>query len=142
MVDITKAFVDLIRAQSTITDLVGTRIYNDNPPQGIILPCIAYWIITDQAWGDLNGHIGLEKSTFQCDSYGKDRTAANNLAYETWRALDPIGHTDISGVHIHDVSRSQSGVIHLFDPVSGGTDQRRFIASQSFEVSFNSVLSV
>ena len=57
MVNITKAFYDRIKASETITDAVGSRIYNDILPQGSPLPAIVYWVISENVFADVMGAV-------------------------------------------------------------------------------------
>jgi hypothetical protein len=140
MVDITKAFYDLLQAQTPVTDIVGNRIYTDAPAQTMVPPALIFWTVSDRVWASLKSatEIALEQTTFQVDCYGMTRTEANNLAYEVWRAIDGFAGQQ-NEVLILDLSRSESGITHEWDPVSGGTDQRRFISSQDFDVTFDCV---
>ena len=137
MVDVTQAFYDRIVTSTVVMGIIGNRLYNDAPPETMTPPACIFWKITDRVFASLGGAIGMDQATFQVDAYGRTRTEADNLAWELWTYLD--GFIGFQGnVLIKDISRGEGGVIHSFDPVSGGTDQRRFIASQDFVLTYDS----
>jgi hypothetical protein len=139
VVDITQAFHNRIKAGQAVVDIVGNKIFNDALPQPFSPPAVVFWAQIEDVFFDLESAkaIAISQVTMTCRCYGIDRTGANNLAFELWRHLDGWAGVE-SGVLFKDLSRD-GGTTHIFDEVSGGTDQRRFISQLDFVVTYDSM---
>lgn len=81
--DYQAALYTWLTAQSTITALVGTRIYPLLAPATAVLPYVTYQRIAEQEEAHLGGLSGLSQAVYQFDVWGA--TAAS--AYAVYRAL-------------------------------------------------------
>ncbi len=109
-------------------------------PQGIVGNAIVLWVIGETPFNDLIGSIGIDQARLQIDSYAEKPADAAKLASTLWQHLDGFSGV-VAGVFIKSSSRV-TGVRQLTDRVKVGTDQYRFIATQDFRFTYDSLSEV
>ena len=136
-VDIAEAFDSLIRGSTDITDIIGTRLYNDHLPQTNRGDAIAYRIISELPHMSLLGATGIDQPVFQVDAYSNNRSTANRLASLVWYVTDAIQGV-VAGIEIRGVTRI-GGLRYLTDRAQKATDQSRFITQQDLMFTYLSI---
>jgi hypothetical protein len=85
---VAEGLVALLRASSSVTALVGKRIYPMRLPKDTKLPAIAYQRIFTERVHSHQGYSNLEIPNFDVRCWGIDYTAAESLADVVETALD------------------------------------------------------
>lgn len=80
MADMLRALYDKMVTVSSITDLVGTRIYLSEAPQRATLPFITYRSVSSQHDRSFEGRSRLVRSRVQMDAYDKTTARAGRLS--------------------------------------------------------------
>ena len=107
------ALYTFLTGQSTITDLVSTRIYPDELPENPTYPAIT--VSADQHFGDddYDGDNGFAQSDYFFDAWAYDRDDAKSIA-DALRTLFK-GHQGMTGgIYVHRV-HLQFGPICVFE---------------------------
>ena len=109
MADFNADFKTKLKAESTVTDLVGAgasaRIYPDVPKHNMTLPAIVYGEGRGgESYEHLSGALGTAETVMVVDSYAATRAAANNLAEVVRVALQGPVHTAWGDSHVNSVS--------------------------------------
>lgn len=97
-------------AQSTITDLVGTRIYwvriPQKPQSETTYPCITYRRATGGHMHHLDNAQGYAQPIFEIDVWGPDSEVVENVGEQVRLKLQgfsgTMGTTDVGGVTLDD----------------------------------------
>ena len=134
MPDISATVRELVLSYTQVTDLVDTRVYSDILPQGIAMPAVRYWVVSEDAHECLTAIVDLSTASIQFDCYALTRAEAVNLADTIRLALESY-RGDVNGQAIRGISLTlgqTSGV----DRSEAGTDQRRFFTSLEFAVPY------
>ena len=111
--------VALLRADTDVTNLVGTRIFSDVPPQDTIKPSIEIYNVSD----DTEGCVDLCTVTMgvmmvQFNSLGRTRSEAWNISTAIRRAI--IHHTSSDSEQaIQDVNISSGSRWEVIRPQDG-----------------------
>jgi len=134
MSDIGTALRAHLLSVSQVTDLLGSRFYPDALQQGCELPAAVYYLISAVEEPSLSTRLEITHARIQIDCYASTRAAANGLAQlirdqldchrGAWNSVDVLGVTVTSGLRY--------GVQQKAD----GGDERQYIASRDFLVSF------
>lgn len=96
LVDVRPALVKLLSANSSVTDIVGTRIYPVILKQGETQDSIVYTRITELEEMTFQHPTGLVSARFQFDCWSKSSERANilaNLVKETYGGFE--GRVDL-----------------------------------------------
>ena len=107
MSDIVAATRTYLLTQSGVTDLVGTRIYYDNLPQGATLPAVVVY----QAGEDLVRHIAaadtLSRHALMVDVFATTHASIAALGAALVTALEmqtgTWGTVDVRRVHVDNI---------------------------------------
>lgn len=110
-------------------------MHADALPQNVTMPAITYRVIDTVPNEHLGGIADVSKARIQIDCFAKTRGAANALADAVRIALELKHRGDNSGQFINDISLV-SGEVHMIDRPELGADERRYITSQDFFVSY------
>lgn len=81
-----------LAAQSTVTDIVSTRIYPVTLPQNPTLPCITYMVVTTPVIHTMEGR-SAPKTIFQLDCWAETALGAHTLADAVETVLDNYSGT-------------------------------------------------
>lgn len=132
MTTLPAAIVAQLRATSTVTALVSTRIYPDQREQASALPCVVYFRVSEMLDQHLGGLSGLRMARYQFDCWASTRVTADAVAEALIAAMDGWDQTTKQGVQFENVDFSsvRSGVI----PDEAGGDEPTRITS--FDATF------
>ena len=112
---IAKAIYSLLVNNTSITDVVSTRIYPMVRNQEDDLPAITYQIISGVRSYDLTGPNGLVEGRIQINCFADDPLEAGELAAVVRAALN--GHRGgAAGVHIETMLLDDQGDLPYIDP--------------------------
>jgi hypothetical protein len=112
---IAKAIYSLLVNNTSITDLVSTRIYPMVRNQEDDLPAITYQVISGVRSYDLTGPNGLVEGRIQVNCFADDPLEAGELAAGVRAALN--GHRGgAAGVHIETMLLDDQGDLPYIDP--------------------------
>lgn len=112
---IEKAIYNLLANNTSITDMVSTRIYPQVRKQSDGLPAITYQVISGIRDYDLTGPNGLVEGRIQINCFADDPLEAGELAAVVRAALN--GHRGgAAGVHIETMLLEDQGDLPSFDP--------------------------
>lgn len=123
---------------ASITDLVATRIYPDDLPQGAQLPAIVYNKIstnhehvTAGGWG----LAGFATCRLEMECFSATRSQANNLAELLKRAIIGSLRGVYGGINFFDASVG-AGQRTFVEQPTDGSDERRYVTAIEFLISF------
>lgn len=106
---IDQALVSLLTAATGVTNLVSTRIYATQAPQGSALPAIVYVRDTgNRAIGaHMLGHSGLLRASYTVTCLGTTLLAVRNLTRQVRLALQYKSNSDLRLVQVTDDNDTQ-----------------------------------
>lgn len=106
---IDQAVVSLLTAATGVTNLVSTRIYATQAPQGSALPAIVYVRDTgNRALGaHMLGHSGLLRASYTVTCLGTTLLAVRNLTRQVRLALQYKSNSDLRLVQVTDDNDTQ-----------------------------------
>lgn len=135
MADVIKAVRQYLLTKTSVTDLVGQRIYQGRLPQtSTTLPAATLRIISETLDNALNELGGLVYTRIQVECYGSTSESSRTVADAImWCGIDAIKGTYTS-VNIRGVS-VEDGRREFEDEDSSGDDQRH-VTSFDFMVVF------
>ena len=136
--DISLAIKALLLRNATIAQQ-ATVVVN-RLPQGITGNAICLWVVGETPFNHLGGALGMDQARIQLDAYAEKPADSAELSWYVWRTLDGFAGV-IDGVFIKGASR-QTGVRQLTDRVLVGTDQYRFVSTQDFRFTYESLAKV
>ncbi len=126
-----------LSTDSSITDVVSTRIHNGAREQGGALPAISFSEISGESEQDVTGaSVGLGKTLFQIDCYAATSKAAS--------ALRELVRLSLQG---HAAGSLMAGGLYVYgcwvEGMSGGYDPDTGdeVRSIDFEIEFNEATS-
>lgn len=96
-----KAIYNLLSNNLAVSSIVGTRIYQDMPPQDVAFPFVVYTILSTIPTNtkDVNTRSVLDAQVVQLDMYSKKVVESNNLAEAVRARLDGFEGT-VAGLTI------------------------------------------
>jgi len=95
MSDIGKDLRTYLQTKSTVTDLIGTRMFPRMLPQGESLPAIIFSVIGSTTENKITGASGGVRVVIQLDCYAETHIQANDLAEQVRLVLH--GYTGAAG---------------------------------------------
>jgi hypothetical protein len=124
----------LLSAQSSVTDVVGTRIFVTAARQGESLPYIVIDRVSDEKYKGLSGFLSAKHCEVDIECWGKTQTSAAALAKVVSDYLD-----DFSGatggaetiLAVHQVDEDDT-----FDPPDSGGQIQEFVTIVTFEIDY------
>lgn len=140
MPDIASTVRTILVNDATVSALVSTRIYSDILPQGATLPAVTYTVVTAVPNETLTAISNISTARIQVDCHDDTRADANTLADGVRLALELHNHTLTGSQYVNGI-HMVSGPQDLFDESAAGTDERRFISSMDFRVSYTTTTS-
>lgn len=78
--NVRKAIFDLLKDDSAVSSIVGTRVYPIILPQGETSPSVVYHIISEDTDYNMDGPSGLVQTRMQLDAVALTQTGAFDLA--------------------------------------------------------------
>ena len=135
MSNVLPAVVEILKADATLTALVGARVYGDFMPEDIQKPAVLAYITSETAENCFDGFVGFENARVRLEAYGLTRDSADEVMEAARQSLNGVLGT-YAGIPIKGVAQA-TGKIHLVDIPNDGTDRWQFRTAQSFEISYN-----
>lgn len=124
----------LLLAQSSVTDLVGTRIYVTVARQGITQPYIVIDRVDNEKYKGLAGYLSAQHAEVDIECWASTQTAAAALAKIVSDYLDDFsgatgGSETITAVH-------QVGDVDNYATPQGGGEITEFVTILNFELDY------
>ena len=129
-----------LRADTDIAALVGNRIFADYPPQGVDEPFIVLTILSGQAYGTVNNcPVRAYSARLEIDVLAETRAQTESIIELVEDSID--GFTSSDSTHpIQGVTVNNGIDWELLVP-KDGSDERRFLCSQDYEVHYTRNIS-
>jgi hypothetical protein len=132
-----------LKTQATITAIVGSstsaRIYQHDAKQGAALPFIILHVFKGTSSETLAAIAGVAMNRIQVDCYGVTNSAAYALA-EAVRVKLQMYRGTMGSTAVLNVT-SDGGYDRLFDPPSTGSNQKRYIYSRDYLITYREATS-
>ena len=124
-----------LRADTNITAIVGNNIFADYPPQGVAEPFLVLTILSGQAYGTVsNCSVRAYSARLEVDVLGITRSQTEDLIELVEDSID--GFTSSDATHpIQGITVNDGLDWELLTP-KDGSDERRFLCSQDFEIHY------
>ena len=129
-----------LRADTNITALVGNNIFADYPPQGVVEPFLVLTILSGQAFGTVdNCPVRAYSARLEIDVLGVTRSQTEEIIEAVEDSID--GFTSTDSTHpIQGITVNNGLDWELLTP-KDGSDERRFLCSQDFEIHYTRNIS-
>ena len=125
--------------QSTVTALVGTRIYYDHLPQRATLPALVVNLITSVSQREVDAASGTARARVQVDCYAATYAASASLGELVRKVTEQytgtMGSTTVDRAHVETVTE-------LDDGPTDGSDAYRYIRSLDVVLWHNEALPI
>lgn len=136
MADVGASFRAFVVAQSSVSTLIGSRMYPDELPQNATLPAITYHRISTLHHENIKGSkAGMAEALVEVRCYATTRNACNALC----EAVRLCGVLDLegvySGVNIR-CSMLASGRNDFTESPIDGTHELRYVSSQDYSLTY------
>lgn len=123
----------LLLAQTSVTDLVGQRIYVSAARQGANQPCILLKRISDEKHKALDGYVSARHAEIDIECWASTASAAAALAKIVSDYLDDFmgtagNETILSSHQIDDTD--------TYDPPQSGSEITEFVTILNFEFQY------
>ena len=89
------AIVAKLKATTTVTDLIGSRVYPVSPPHGVTLPYVVYQIISDVPVNHSTGEDDTHNARVQIDCVDDTYSVAWSVAGAIQTALAGWSDSDL-----------------------------------------------
>lgn len=126
MSDLSKGLVIYLKAQSTVTDVCGTRITYDELPQGSTLPALVIHDLGGVTERHTGGSTNHARSRLQVDAYATKHADATNLAKQVRLVTENFSGSWDSETIIHAMADRSPQTL---DRPTQGTEASRRIAT-------------
>jgi hypothetical protein len=129
-----------LRADTDIAAQVENRIFADYPPQGVDEPFIVLTILSGQAYGTVdNCSVRAYSARLEIDVLAETRAQTESIIELVENSID--GFTSSDSTHpIQGVTVNNGIDWELLVP-KDGSDERRFLCSQDYEVHYTRNIS-
>lgn len=124
----------LLLAQSTITDVVGTRIYVTVATQDATLPYLVIDRVSDEKYKGLSGYLSTRHCEVDIECWGKTQTSAASLGEIVSDYLDDF--SGATGGSETVLAVQQVDEDDTFDPPSPGFPIQEFVTILTFELDY------
>tara|TARA_R110002020_G_scaffold5323_1_gene22344 strand:+ start:16 stop:432 length:417 start_codon:yes stop_codon:yes gene_type:complete len=125
-----------LTSQSSVTDLVSTRIYPLAAPQGASLPYVIYDVGTDPV-ESMSGHAGLTFAGFSISCYATTYASVKAISEQIRLVLDGWSGTS-EGVSIKSVIHGNSN--DIYGTPKDGSSLGIFQVNSAYKVGFVSTI--
>ena len=140
MPDISATIRTMLTSEATVSAVVSTRVRSDILKENETLPAITYFVVDTVPNETLTAIADVSMARIQIDCFAATRSAANSLADGVRLALQKQGRQVVGSQHITDITLP-SGERHSVDRAESGSDIRRFVTSQDFNVWYKTTTS-
>jgi len=138
MSDIGVALRTKLLSVQAVSDLVGTRVYPDQLPQGATLPAAVYHKISGVDEADLAGIVQLQHGRLQIDAYASTRLASDALATAIRNAIcDASGSRGTWGSVSVSACTPAGGPRDDTQPLDDGSDEHQYISIRDYLISYH-----
>jgi len=131
--------IQLLRADSSVTDLTGTRIYAEHPPQDDVLPIVVLSVENVRGFSDtVSGcHIKVYVASVSVDIICDTRGQSEDVQEAIEDAL--IGYTSADAEYpINGITSDEGASWQLVDP-KDGSDERGYWCEQTYSVTYQRI---
>lgn len=138
MAEVGSALRTKLLTYSSVSDLVGTRIYPDALLQGCTLPAVVYTKISTEREHELSDVTRLSHTRIQFDCYSNKtggRIAANGVAAAIQKSGICAYRGTTDGIAFQSI-QIDSGDSYGSEPPSDGNQEHRYITSFDLRVSY------
>lgn len=133
--DVGKALRKKLLTYTSVTDLIGTRMYPDALLQACAMPAVIYYKISTQREHSMSDVTRLAHSRFQVDCYALTREAANDISHAIRRSGICAFRGTSESIFICGVE-IDSGDSYEQEPPTDGNQEHRYITSFDFLVHY------
>ena len=129
-----------LRQDTDLAAIVGDRIYADYPPQGALEPFVVLSILSGQAYGTVNNQpVRAYSARLEVDTLAETRAVTEQVIELVEDSID--GFVSADSTHpIQGITVSDGLDWELLTP-KDGSDERRFLCSQDFEIHYTRNIS-
>lgn len=124
----------LLLAQSSVTDLVGQRIFKTGARQGTPQPYIVIDRVSDEKYKGLDGFLNTKHCEVDIECWASTQTAAAALAKVVSDYLDDF--SGATGGSETILAAHQVGEADNYDPPKGGGEIAEFVTILNFEFDY------
>ena len=103
MASLEQGIVTILRADATVSGLLGTRIYPWIRPQGTTFPAIVYELDGTEPEQDLDGYAGMTRAELSISCIAEQYGGAKTLAAAVLGVLNGYTGTPTNGVAINSL---------------------------------------
>ncbi len=131
--------IELLRADSTVTDLTGLRIYAEHPPQDDVLPIVVLSVENVRNFSDTISqcHIKVYVASVGIDIICETRGQSEEIQEAIEDAI--IGHTSSDLTHpINGITTDEAASWQIIDP-NDGSDERGYWCEQTYSVTYQRI---
>ena len=136
MSDVIPQLITSLKANSSVTALVGSRVYADFAPEDVQKPCVYMYITSEDAEDCLEGMVNFADARVRIECVGTSRESADSVCNAVRTALNGLLQAGYPNTTIQGISQA-TGKLHLVDIPNDGTDRWQFRTSQSFNVTYH-----
>ena len=137
MADIGKGLRTYLVGKSSVTDLVGTRIYPAVLPQSATLPACVYSVISSVPNDCIAGSSGSVTASVQVDVYSDSHITSNNIAEQirlvTQGYFGSMGDEFVGGVRLENK-------YEMYERPVDGSDLGRHRCLLNFEITHTNTI--
>ncbi len=135
MADVAIAIRTYLLTKSTVTDIVGQRIYADMLPQNPTLPAVTFSKVSTSHDHTISNLAGLAHCRLQFDCYATTRTTANEIC-EVIRKCGVITQKGtLSGVDVRGV-RLEDGQRNFVEYTRDDSDDHRYVTNFDLAIDY------
>lgn len=102
-------YTQLVSGSTTLTGLIGTRVYRSKLPQNVVYPAVSYWKVSGPRLHDLENPTGEATPRVQVSCWGGTAAVAEDVAEAVRGVLDGWSSTSVG--HCQLVNETD-----LYDP--------------------------
>lgn len=119
MATLKEALITALKAESTITALVGSRVFPNHPARGALRPCLVVLVASDVRGQSVGGHTPQRIARVLLDCQAATDATAESIARALDSYLPTLGQTTISGLSVKTcIQQSESDT--YTQPGTGG----------------------
>lgn len=100
MATLKEALITALKAESTITAIVSTRVFPNHPARGAARPCLVVIVASDTRGRDLSGNTTQRFARILFDCQGTTDATAESIARALDAYLPTLKATSISGIPV------------------------------------------
>jgi len=94
----------ILTASSSVTNLVGTRIYrHGSAPQNVAKPYITWFVVNGQPENQISGTPCTDRDTVQIDIWSEADSEISTVALAVRNALDVAGHANSLSINSREL---------------------------------------